>query len=54
MRNTYAINITIEDGKIIGMDIIRDGYSRTEFVTEDIDDPIILDEAIDGIREYFE
>jgi hypothetical protein len=54
MRTTHTINITIEDGKIIGMDIIQDGYSRTEFVTEKIDEPITLNEAIDGIREYFE
>ena len=54
MKTTHTINITIEDGIIVHMDIIGDGYSRTEYVLENVDDPIDLNEAIDCIREYFE
>lgn len=54
MRTTHTINITIEDGMIIDMDIIQDGHNRTEYILEDVDKPITLDEAINCICEYFE
>lgn len=54
MRTTHTINIVIEDGMIIGLDIVQDEYDRTEYVAEGVDDPITLDETIDCICEYFE
>lgn len=43
-----------DDNNVIEMAIEEGGYARIEYVYEGIDEPITLDEAIRGIREYFE
>lgn len=50
MRKCITINLIIEEGKVIDMETI-DNYGRTEFVAEDIDEPITIAEAFDLIKQ---
>lgn len=54
MRTTHTVNIVIEDGMVVDLDVIQDSYNRTEYVLEGVDEPIPLHEAIECIKEYFE
>ena len=53
MSKTYVtINLTIEDGKVLDMDIIKDSIYRTEFAVDEIDEPMSKAEVITEIKEY--
>lgn len=50
MKKHITINLIIEDGKVIDMDLI-DNYGRTEFVADGIDEPITIVEALEEIKK---
>lgn len=54
MIKDISIQMKVDDNNVIEMAIEEGSYARIEYVYEGIDEPITLDEAIRGIREYFE
>lgn len=53
MSKTYiTINLTIEDDKIVDMDIVKNSLNRTEYVLDEVDEPMSKTEVITEITEY--
>ena len=53
MKSTVIIELKINDitGMIEALSMIRGAYDRTEFVTEDVDEPVTVRDALEEIRE---
>lgn len=50
-----TISLRVDDeNRICSMDIVEGTYGRTEYVMEDVDEPISVEDAIYEIREYLE
>ena len=53
MKKRVNINLIIEDGKVVDFEILENG-SRTEFVLDEVDEPIDKKETLDIIKEELE
>lgn len=56
MKREIQINVTIdtETKRITALDIVEDIYNRTEFVMDEVDDPVTIKEAVSFIKEELE
>lgn len=53
MSKTYiTINLTLEDDKVVDMDIIKNSLHRTEYAVDEIDEPMSKAEVIKEIKDY--
>ena len=47
-----TINLDVENGKIKGMEILKNGYSRVEYLSPWEDEEMDAENALFEIREY--
>ena len=46
---TFTVTLDTKTARIIGLEMMKGAYSRTEFITEDVDVPASIKEATDLI-----
>lgn len=49
-----TINLDVEDRKIKGMEILKNGYSRTEYLDPCFEEEMSIEDVLFEIREYME
>ncbi len=54
MKRNIQVHITLEGNSVTALNVTEGVLSNTEFVMEDVDDPITLNEAVNLIREELE